>query len=310
MSMNRKLSCFLSYPHSDRHFVKDVLMPILKEKNFEVWLDNNSINAGSSVYENVIKGIRQADVIIAIYSHRSTWFAFELGAAIAQDKPIVGILTKNRPRPSRFLPIDYIYYVETEQEMFREHLEISLSSLANSLIDAQQLRFYPNQKLIGIKAGTDRPDFQNELRFTSELIGLLKQVTRSESIQLVNTSKGSFKSLISLDLKSWAELAEKVFFFIPELKKRKSERLKIDAEVGKLRADTLDTLADIRRKDSAHEMQEKIDELEYAERMIELIFKFQRLGVEVQFADELYVTVNEKGIMEFKLPRLLKDNDF
>lgn len=47
-------------------------------------------------------------------------------------------------------------------------------------------------------------------------------------------------NLIEIDFKSWAELLEKIIFIIPELKKRKMERLRVEAEIDKIKIEVCD----------------------------------------------------------------------
>ncbi|GHT61839.1 hypothetical protein FACS189451_04750 [Bacteroidia bacterium] len=46
--------------------------------------------------------------------------------------------------------------------------------------------------------------------------------------------------MIEIDFKSWAELLEKIIFIIPELKKRKMERLRVEAEIDKIKIEVCD----------------------------------------------------------------------
>jgi len=94
-------------------------------------------------------------------------------------------------------------------------------------------------------------------------------------------------------------LIEKVLFFIPEWKKRRADAVKIHAEIKKIEAETnqLNTNTEIaaRRAQLAH-----------ASAMLELLERYQDLGVKIQFGESILVSVDEKGLINVDKPQRLE----
>ncbi len=64
--MERNLKCFLSYAHVDKEFVHHEISPILKELGLDVWVDYARIPIGGSIQDAILKGIREAHLIVAV----------------------------------------------------------------------------------------------------------------------------------------------------------------------------------------------------------------------------------------------------
>lgn len=304
--MTSKLKCFISYAHVDREFVHSQVLPVLKTKGLDIWIDSEQIPAGVRIYDTILKGIKEADFILAVFNRRSTWLTFEIGAAIGQDKPTIGIIREYNDIPSDLQHIQYIRYQEDNVELFKINLNRVVEAIFENVIDISQIKIHKNEKLIGIKVGIAKSNFEDELKFTTELVTFVSNITKSKSIKLVNVAKGSFKSLISLDLKEWAELIEKIVFFIPELKKKKEERKKIVAETKKLNAEADKLTSESNRINVESKITLNKSELEQAHAMADLLLKYKDLGIKIQFSDKILIDVSKENGIEIKEPKILK----
>jgi hypothetical protein len=63
--------------------------------------------------------------------------------------------------------------------------------LNENIIDKSDFEFAEGKKLIGIQIGFENSDYEQELRLTADLIRLLKEISGSENIKLIQPSKGS-----------------------------------------------------------------------------------------------------------------------
>ena len=156
-------------------------------------------------------------------------------------------------------------------------------------------KLLPASKLVGISVGTNTTDIEQEFLFTGEFIKLIKKLTAAPEIELIDISKGSLKSLLRIDFKSWTELLEKIIFILPETRKKNAEAFKIKAEAamilaqaGKLQAEThkLFTDADMQQRDA----------------FTSLLEKYKRLGFKIQLDKELTIALNEKGEINLYKP--------
>lgn len=298
--MKTKLKCFLSYAHADGDFVQKEIIPLLHELGLDIWWDVERISFGSSIRDEIMKGIRQAHIIVAIFNQHSSYLNFEAGAAIGQNKPILGVC-RGQNIPSDLTGISFLKYSEHESHiLFSEKFRQAIEILANNLIDKSVLAVAEgNSKIIGINIGTDNFDVEQELRFTADFLSLIKKVSGFESLSLLQTRKGSFTSFFSIDFKYWANLIEKIIFFIPEWQKKKSENLKIHAEIRKVEAET-----------NHLNMESKIAEerlkIEQANAMLELLEKYKELGIKVQFGDEVLLSLDQKGLLSVTKPETLE----
>ncbi|MDX1940536.1 MAG: toll/interleukin-1 receptor domain-containing protein [Saprospiraceae bacterium] len=299
--MRYKPKCFLSYAHVDREFVRNEIVPILIEFGLDVWINEDRIEIGSSIFDSVIKGINEADLIVAIFNRKSTWLNFEIGAAIGQNKPTIGIIKDDFQIPSDLRHINFLVYSENEKQQFSKKLRRGIEIVTETVIDKSIFELNKGKKIIGIRVGFDKVDFESELRFTADFVSLIKKLSNSEEVELLETSKGSFKSFFSLDLKAWAELLEKVIFFIPEWKKKKAENMKIIAEVKHIEAETNKVNSDIF-------ISEQKLKMEQAETMADLLLKYKELGVKFQIDDDLLLTLNPDGQLLIKEPQNVEKN--
>lgn len=288
---NRPLA-FISYAQVDNEFVYENIIPVLKELDIDIWVAGEQIKPGFSITETIVEGIKNADLVICLFNRRSTFVNLEIGAAIGNGKPILAIV--NDTYNEFYADIRHLNYLRWSDNNLQEFpflLKKTIEILTENVIDTGTFAFNKDKKIIGISVGSDNGDFQQELLFTSEFIDFIKQATNSPEIGLIQTTKGCLKSLISLDLKSWAELLEKIIFIIPELKKRKAERLKIGAEVEKIKAETNSINVETNIKQ--------------AEAFVDLIEKYQKLGISIQIDRELLITQNQNGQLTFKQPNQL-----
>lgn len=280
-------TCFISYAHVDTDFIYDNIIPILENLNIDVWIAGEQVEYGYSLFDAIIEGIKKSDFIITLLNTRSTFVNLELGTALGNAKPVIAILKDNYELPSDLLHLNYIRYNDNNYQDFQLRLTKAVRTIADNVIDKGTFAYNQGTKILGIKAGNGS-DFPNQLAFTFEFISFIQRITYNPEISLIQSAKGSFKSLVSLDLKSWAELLEKIIFFIPELRKRKAERLKIEADVEKTRAET-------RKIDTETNIQQ-------ANAFVDLLERYQKLGIKIQIDDDLLITQSENGQLTFKKP--------
>lgn len=299
--MKYKPSCFLSYAHVDREFVRKEIVPILLDSGIDVWVDYEQIEAGTFIVDSILQGIRQADIILAVFNRRSTFMNLEVGAAIGQSKPIIAVVRDYQDMPIDMKHISFLRYSEIHKDAFRFHLRESIGIVLDQVIDKSIYEIAQNRKVIGIRIGFDNLDIEKELRFTADFISFIKEITGSPELSLLEITKGSFKSFISIDANSWAVLLEKILFFIPEWKKKMAETLKIHAEIKKIEAETnsLNVTSRI--------AEEKL-KIEQAEALFNLLQKHKDLGIKIQIDKNLLLTLNSNGQMSIYEPRKVTDN--
>jgi hypothetical protein len=294
---DKKIKCFLSYAHVDKEFVLRTILPLLEKNNLNVWLDTNKIDFDDSIINQVIKGIRDADIVISILNMRSTYVNLELGAAIGINKPILALVNDEywSETPNDLKSIHILRYNKNQLDTLQEKLESQIRNITEQVIDKstfQQFSQNKENKIIGLSVGTDLDDFELELKFTIDFIQFVKDNTNDAEITLIQPSKGSLKNLVKIDFKSWAELLEKLIFIIPELKKRKTDRMKVEAEIGKINAETRDINIGTNIKQ--------------AQAFADLMEKYQKLGIKIQIDDDLLITQNSEGLLTFKEPKKLE----
>jgi len=283
--MNKKPLCFISHAHVDSQFIYNHIIPVLKSLGVDYWVAGEQVLPGQMIYDSLIEGIKKSDFILTVVNSRSSYVQFEIGAAIGNNKPILAIQNDKYP----FSPFqNHLNILQFNNDNFSEELNISIRKLLTNVIDKSNFKTYSNKKIVGIQVGTYYNNFELEVNFTSDFLSLIKLLTESAETELLQTAKGSLKSLISLDLKSWAELLEKIIFMIPELKKRKAERFKVQAETDKLKAETrkIDLETNIRN----------------AEAFLDLFEKYEKSGIKIQIDDDLLITQNESGNLSIKKP--------
>jgi hypothetical protein len=212
--------------------------------------------------------------------------------AIGGNKPILVVINDNTlDIPNEIKQLNIIQFSESKLNEFVPLFMDTIRRMTEEVINKNIYTHNELSKIIGINVGFEKSDFEKELRFTLDFIQFIKSITKEPSINLVHSAKGSFKSLISIDLKSWAELVEKFLFFIPELKKKKLERLQIEADIEKTKAET----KSINVKSN----------IEQAEAFVNLLDKYQSLGVKIQIDKNLLITQDENGQLTFSQPKTL-----
>jgi hypothetical protein len=265
----------------------------------EVWVDYEQIEWGAFIPDAILKGIRQAHVIVAVLNRRSTYMNFEVGAALGQNKPTLAIVRDYQEIPLDLRHISFLKYSEADKQSFFRSLSHAIEVVTNNLIDKAVIEAAEDDKIIGISVGTERFDVERELRFTADFLNLVKEISGAQELSLIQTSKGSFTSFFSIDLKAWAELVEKVLFFVPEWQKKKAENLRINAEIKKLEAETNKINSDCR----IAEVRLKIEQ---AEAMMNLLAEYKELGIKVQIGDEVLLSLSPTGLLDIKEPERLE----
>lgn len=114
--MSKLPNVFISYSHEDAEWA-EAFARALEERGVSVWFDMFNISAGETISQRVEEGLRSSDLVVALVNTHSLHhpaFFFELGAAVALGKRLVGIVPKDMDptllphslRTRRYLPKD------------------------------------------------------------------------------------------------------------------------------------------------------------------------------------------------------------
>lgn len=282
-----RLNCFVSYAHVDREFVRHEIVPVLEDIGLDVWIDYEQIPWGEFVPDAIMEGIRDAHLIVAVLNRRSTYVNFEVGAALGQAKPTLAVL-RDEAAPSELRSLTYIRWSDLAEKEFRRKFTRIIKRITTQPIDKSIYNAAATRNVIGIVAGTDYTDAEEQLRFTADFLSLVKRMSGATEINLNQTRKGSFSSFLSLDLKPRAKLIEKIVFCIPEWKKKKLENLKLQAEIEK-------TAVETQQLRSIIAITERNAKIEDAKAMLQLYERYQELGITVQFGDEILLSIEQSG---------------
>jgi len=301
------MKCYLSYTDDNKEFVTTEIIPILKELLVEfsiklTYFDNKDDMKYS--YENNLKysynEIFQSDFVIYYYDRSNQKQNLEIGYSLGRFKPI--LILKERETSINDWSFSVIEHCDLNfpfASTSLRYLKISISRIIervrlNNDLDISNEIFTYHQtnnietKLIALHTGIENEDIYEELKFTYQFIEFVNNIIEKPDIKLLKASKGSFSTLFSIDVKSWVELLEKIIFFIPELKKKKLERLKIDAEIEKIYSETRSLNVDTNIKQ--------------AEAFFSLLNKCQEIGIQIQMDENLLISLNQDGILSFKKP--------
>ena len=95
MADKRKYDVFLSYSAKDKEWVK-AFSSELKKSGLDAWFDAAQLAPGERWRDRVQDALRESRFLIAIVSPssiHSPWTFFEIGAAVADHKRIIPVLT-------------------------------------------------------------------------------------------------------------------------------------------------------------------------------------------------------------------------
>jgi hypothetical protein len=90
------MNIFISYARQDYPFAHK-LVAALRNVSIKGWLDDVDIAAGSAVSSGLRSAINESGAMVVLVSPRSLesqWVNFEIGAGLAQDRPIIPILVE------------------------------------------------------------------------------------------------------------------------------------------------------------------------------------------------------------------------
>jgi hypothetical protein len=97
MTEEKKYDVFLSYSSQDRSWVSQ-FAEALRRAGLTAWFDIAEILPGERWQEQIQKALRESTTLIVILSPnsiKSPWTFFELGAAVADEKRIIPVLTQD-----------------------------------------------------------------------------------------------------------------------------------------------------------------------------------------------------------------------
>ena len=95
MVEQHKPDIFLSYSHKDRPWVSE-FVAALEGEGIHSWFDMFALKPGEHWQEKIQDALRASKTLIVVLSNQtadSPWTFFEIGAAIADNKTIIPILT-------------------------------------------------------------------------------------------------------------------------------------------------------------------------------------------------------------------------
>jgi hypothetical protein len=97
MSEKKPFNVFLSYSHQDEKWVRE-FASALKNSGVTAWFDANDISPGEDWQEVIQQALRESNTLVVFLSTNnvnSPWTFFELGAAVADNKKIIPILSED-----------------------------------------------------------------------------------------------------------------------------------------------------------------------------------------------------------------------
>lgn len=208
-------------------------------------------------------------------------------------------VVREREIPSDLMGLSYLRWVDSYDEHFRYKFRHAIEVITHNPIDETIYNAAESDRIVGISIGHGNSDIEKQLRFTVDVLAILQRVSGTDNFQLIQARKGSFSSFFSLDLKPWAELIEKIIFFIPEWKKRKLQNLQIQADVDK-------KIAEKEQIESTTRINERQARIEEANAMLDLLERYKSLGVQVQLGEELLLSVDESGFLNIEKPERIE----
>jgi hypothetical protein len=107
---------FISYSSKDQEFV-DRLFLQLKQSGHPVWLNTESIPKGEHWYDEMVKGLRETDLLILIVSEdaiASKWVAEEWKTFLKTEKKIVPLLHRECKVPRALQKVEMIKTAEAD----------------------------------------------------------------------------------------------------------------------------------------------------------------------------------------------------
>jgi hypothetical protein len=94
---NRRQSVFISHSHADAPLARE-LSKALANGGIRPWLPDEEIRPGERWKERLLEELRSARVVIVLLtpaSVQSPWTFFEVGAAVADHKIIIPVLSRD-----------------------------------------------------------------------------------------------------------------------------------------------------------------------------------------------------------------------
>jgi hypothetical protein len=304
--MKKSTKCFISYAYVDKEFVYKYIIPVLNELEIDVWVADKQIENNSTLTETIINGIIQCDIVICLINKRSIYVNYEIGAALGNNKPIVAIVNENLNDAFYSKSFNILNFNDTQVPYFSEKLKTIICNLSETVIDKSTLLRFIDHKLIGITVGIEDNDYIEQLSFTTEFVNFTKSITTEPVITLVQTAKGSFKSILSIDLKSFVKLLEKIIFYISELKKRKSERLNIEADTELILAKSRRTDAEAEKIRAESEQIKADTKIKEIDAFFNIIERYKKLGFKIQIGNDILIIQSRTGKLIIKRPLSLE----
>lgn len=136
MMNSKNYDIFLSYSSHDRDWVTRFADSIEKS-GIKLWFDMADLRPGDNWEEQVQKALRESTTLVIVLSQNnmnSAWTYFELGAAVADNKLIIPVLTPDSSEEAIPKPLSHLQYLQAKspQEAGKRVAEIISSTAKKS----------------------------------------------------------------------------------------------------------------------------------------------------------------------------------
>lgn len=167
-SAKEKYDVFVSYSHTDKDWVRNILLPMLEENNIKVCIDYRDFRPGSPSITEMESAVLQSKKMIAVLSPSyvsSAWGQFEailMGTLdpSAQESKILPVLIKSCEIPLRLRYLTYVNMIDSVD------MKLEMNRLLGALNKTTNLASQPKRGVGGEEKGkqTYSADFLVRLR--------------------------------------------------------------------------------------------------------------------------------------------------
>ena len=239
-----KRSCFISYPYGKdevKEIIRNVVEPVLDKLGWKA-ITPDTIQIGASIFDWMARSIRDSDLFICDISGANVNVLYELGMAhgwgkrtilLSQDMELIPFDVASR-YPVLIYSTDEIGVSRLNDRLIRsiEMIEEKSISLRDPALD----RLIDEETSISIEVLKKDINPVDAIRYIDRVIYTFHRLSSLSQASFIEFRIGSLGTWISTNIEGIAKLAEKIVFFIPELKIKNAMKIKIEAEAELLRA--------------------------------------------------------------------------
>ncbi|MES0490536.1 MAG: hypothetical protein ABUK01_11115 [Leptospirales bacterium] len=288
------LKCHITYSREDIEFVDNIVKPILVDNGVIITGEIEKEKFGDIISDQIIRSIRDCNLIIIVLNNNIPSIAFEAGLGIGQNKAIIAIEKDDENTFREFPWVHYVNYNENGGLDFRGKLINSVDSLTHNIIQKPIYGYARTNQILGIKISYEKDDYLKALEFSVEFFRLVKAITKVEKIDLVDTGKGSLDQFISLSAEGIVKLLESIIYFPLNWKAKKLEN-EYKQEETKHKIEETELLKEKRAKIKAErealegdtQIRLQKDSLELAERALEIFERYNTLNITFQIDNQI-----------------------